>query len=493
MLTTSSPTAPLPLAPATHILIRRAFPFITTDSLTPAPRAFDDRFAAHLRVAPPPPLPSYVPSSGLAARVVLISIRCFSSTFTMDSSPPLCSRPPRAVLALDPFVSNAQAPLQFLSTRGSGTPQYTPRKGMRDTEMSPPRVASHKSWSANAAATGAGSIKGPAARTLQLPPTPTGTPQSLPTQSTTRPYDGSYALPTLDVEMTDSFATPPMSRTFPTTSTLQLPSSSSPAISSSGLHRSGLAGPPTHLAPINTSNLLFATAPLTPPLTPPFSSIHLANTLDHALSPSASSGQSGPPPSHPPTLSASILLGYSLHPLFDATYTIHEELGCGGFGFVVRASIDSTGESVAVKFIERSKIPADSWVLSRSFKPASGVEPSGPDGQRLLPLEAYVLGSIKQINGVVRYIDLYEDETYFYLVRSLPSRWIPSRLLIPVPYSQIMELHGSPWLSDKDSVPAPPMYAPQQTATPISSPMFSPLDLSPPRQIGRASCRERVS
>ncbi|KAL8278895.1 hypothetical protein RQP46_008766 [Phenoliferia psychrophenolica] len=390
----------------------------------------------------------------------------------MDSSPPHTSRPPRAVLTLDPFVSNAQTPLQFLSTGGVRPPLYSnSRKGLRDVDMSPVRGTSHGNKSPSApppammAGSHAGQIKGPAIRSSQIPPTPTSPSETLSSQPSGRPYEVNLALPSLDVEMTDSFATPPMSRIFPTTSNLRLSASAS-ILPTPPSQRNSLTSPPTHLAPINTSNLLFPIAPLTPPLTPPFSNASLPNPIRIA----SPAQHAPPPPSQPPTLSATILQGHTLHPLFQATYTIHEELGCGGFGFVVRASIDSTGESVAVKFIERSKIPADSWVLSRSFKPASGVEPSGPDGQRLLPLEAYVLGSIKQIAGVVKYIDLYEDPTYFYL---------------------IMELHGSPWLSDKDSVPAPPMYTTQQTVTPVSSPMFSPLDLSPPRPVPmarRSSC-----
>ncbi|KAM0756060.1 Pkinase-domain-containing protein [Meredithblackwellia eburnea MCA 4105] len=233
-----------------------------------------------------------------------------------------------------------------------------------------------------------------------------------------------------------------------------------------------VVGPSTLLAPINvassnSSNLLFPTAPLTPPLTPPCTNeIPLPSVI-----------QPPKPAPPPPTLASRVLINYPLHPLFAAQYAIHEELGCGGFGFVVRAVRHADQSSVAVKFIEKAKIPSHGWVISRSFSPASGVA-AKEDGQRLLPMEAYILGYVRNIPGVVRYIDLFEDSRYFYLV---------------------MEHHGSPWQSpEKETAPIPipqPTFTPQQTATPASSPTFlpasSPMELSPPRPVlmaRRSSC-----
>ena len=153
--------------------------------------------------------------------------------------------------------------------------------------------------------------------------------------------------------------------------------------------------------------------PLTPPLTPPYD--------QHPSLPSGLAAPASPsPPPKPATVSARALQHHRLHPLFAATYTLCEELGSGGFGFVVRAERNHDGLSVAVKFIERAKIPSHAWVKSRSWGDTPGLtQPSGP---KLVPMEAFVLRSIRH-EGVVAFIDLFEDDKYFYLVR---SRFLPS-------------------------------------------------------------------
>ncbi|KAK4701687.1 hypothetical protein P7C70_g4542, partial [Phenoliferia sp. Uapishka_3] len=397
----------------------------------------------------------------------------------MDSSLPypFCSRLP---LALDPFVSNVSEPSPFISSRNppftalpalkippfrpSGLVAPTPDSVGLSSSSIPAPSSSRNALAFNYGTRGVS----PARRNPNLPPTPTSTPPVYVRGGHEVGYTGGMS--SLDAEMLDAFATPTTNR-LPPGSTLRL--GATPPTPST-YPRSATApggGAATHLAPINTSNLLFAAAPLTPPLTPPYGA-NSSKPLGRAPPTLQVPAQVAPSPSQAPTLSARALEGHRLHPLFESTYCIEEELGCGGFGFVVRATVRETGESVAVKFIERTKIPQDNWVLSRSFKPASGVGYTGNERQRLLPLEAYVLGAIRNIKGVVRYIDLYEDNIYFYL---------------------IMELHGSPWSSDKDTAPAPPMpqFGPDLVATPVSSPMLSPLELSPPRPVAmarRSSC-----
>lgn len=111
----------------------------------------------------------------------------------------------------------------------------------------------------------------------------------------------------------------------------------------------------------------------------------------------------------PQTVSARHLADYELHPRFASSYTLGDELGSGGFGFVVAAKRNIDGLPVAVKFIFKDKVPAHGWVRD----PKLGV----------IPMEAFVLKVVDH-PGVVKFIDLFDDRNFFYLV---------------------MELHGTPW------------------------------------------------
>ncbi|BGP26894.1 serine/threonine protein kinase [Rhodotorula toruloides] len=208
--------------------------------------------------------------------------------------------------------------------------------------------------------------------------------------------------------------------------------------------------------------------PLTPPLTPP----HIDHAaLFPALSPT--------PAPRPTTVSGRALANHPLHPLFASSYTLCDELGAGGFGFVVRAERIVDSRSVAVKFIERAKIPSHGWVKSRSWGDTPGlVQPTGP---KLVPMEAFVLRSIRH-EGVVAFIDLFEDDKYFYLVMEHHgSPW-----QIPEKHAAEQQLVGPPSPSSAAMSPTLtsswPRIAPgHQTATPSSSPTMcsSPLPDSP--------------
>ncbi|KAI8084951.1 kinase-like domain-containing protein [Halteromyces radiatus] len=108
------------------------------------------------------------------------------------------------------------------------------------------------------------------------------------------------------------------------------------------------------------------------------------------------------------TAASKHLRGYNLPMQFFTRYTIGEELGSGGFGFVISVKERSTGQERAVKFIFKNKVPSSAWV--------------NHNGQTL-PMEIYVLKYIQHDN-IVGYVDSFEDDVYFYLV---------------------MELHGSQW------------------------------------------------
>ncbi|ORY96829.1 kinase-like domain-containing protein [Syncephalastrum racemosum] len=102
---------------------------------------------------------------------------------------------------------------------------------------------------------------------------------------------------------------------------------------------------------------------------------------------------------------------HRLHPNFVGKYALGEELGSGGFGFVVSATDRMTGTERAVKFIFRHKVPAHAWARDPELGP--------------VPMEIYVLKHVRHPN-VVGYVDFYQDETFLYLV---------------------MELHGTQWSS----------------------------------------------
>lgn len=222
------------------------------------------------------------------------------------------------------------------------------------------------------------------------------------------------ASPQCDEPMMDTFATPPQA---PRASSSMLAGGARATLSPLQLDSS----PSTGRLPskkIKGAKMVYSPSdamPPTPPLTPrpdlyPGAAVAAA---DIPTSPS--------PPPKLATVSARALQFHALHPLFAATYTLCEELGSGGFGFVVRAERNHDGASVAVKFIERAKIPSHGWVKSRSWGDTPGL--TQPTGPKLVPMEAFVLRSIRH-EGVVAFIDLFEDDKYFYLVRSRFCSWL---------------------------------------------------------------------
>ncbi|KAF9429762.1 hypothetical protein BGZ94_009594 [Podila epigama] len=134
------------------------------------------------------------------------------------------------------------------------------------------------------------------------------------------------------------------------------------------------------------------TNPITPPATPVINDNGPSGQQDNTL-----------------TVSARHLLHHTLVPEFLNEYTLGDELGSGGFGFVVSATRKSDRKEVAVKFIFRDKVPVYGWAKD----PELGV----------IPMEIYVLRNVHHPN-IIGFLNVYQDFKYFYLV---------------------MELHGTPW------------------------------------------------
>ncbi|KAF8988356.1 hypothetical protein BGZ52_011316 [Haplosporangium bisporale] len=109
------------------------------------------------------------------------------------------------------------------------------------------------------------------------------------------------------------------------------------------------------------------------------------------------------------TVSARHLQHHALQDEFINEYTLGDELGSGGFGFVVSATRNSDHKEVAVKFIFRDKVPVHGWAKD----PELGI----------IPMEIYVLRNVQHPN-IIGFLNVYQDFKYFYLV---------------------MELHGTPW------------------------------------------------
>ncbi|CEG83844.1 Putative CAMK/CAMKL/PASK protein kinase [Rhizopus microsporus] len=154
--------------------------------------------------------------------------------------------------------------------------------------------------------------------------------------------------------------------------------------------------------------------------------------------------------------SSACLMNYPLHPDFLANYIIGEELGAGGYGFVVSARERKTGIERAVKFIYRHMVPPHSWVKDNTL------------GH--IPMEIYILKNIRHPN-IIGYVDSYQDHCFCYLV---------------------MELHGTQWTGspDNNNFPRSPALSETSQST-CSSFLDSPIEEylpEPPMIKRRTSC-----
>lgn len=79
-------------------------------------------------------------------------------------------------------------------------------------------------------------------------------------------------------------------------------------------------------------------------------------------------------------------------------------MGAGGYGFVMTARHRTEGHEVAVKFIIKDKVPEHAWWDDEVY------------GR--VPTEVMLLSLVNHEN-IVKCLDLFEDDVYFYLVGDL--------------------------------------------------------------------------
>ncbi|KAJ8076434.1 hypothetical protein PM082_000857 [Marasmius tenuissimus] len=146
--------------------------------------------------------------------------------------------------------------------------------------------------------------------------------------------------------------------------------------------------------------------------------------------------------------------GHQLNPHFVRMYQLEDELGSGGYGFVMTAKHRRKQHEVAVKFIIKEKVPEHAWMEHELY------------GR--LPTEVMLLSVINH-ESIVKCVDLFEDSLYFYLVQ---------------------ELHGSPWHCPRtrgeqlqplptDSSPSIPTVLPPLTPSASVDSVFSSCPSTP--------------
>ncbi|KAA1127261.1 hypothetical protein PGTUg99_033331 [Puccinia graminis f. sp. tritici] len=266
-----------------------------------------------------------------------------------------------------------------------------------------------------------------------LPSSPLGTEQIINDNNGASPRSGSRPLSPLSKGQQDSHRAPVKSRFLP-----GRPSNYVPVVPranmSASKHRNSNHG--SIFMPNTDANL-------TPPATPNSREgvfLQAKSLLSKSINPQLPPTPSTSPyqkaaPLVPTTVSAKALSTHKLHPVFLANYTLGDELGSGGFGFVVQATRNEDLMQCAVKFIYKEKIPQQAWVKDEHWEDDSDTNGimRTKDGIKRVPLEAYVLKTIRH-RGVVSFVDLFEDNTYVYLV---------------------MEHHGSPWTASEKENKAP--------------------------------------
>jgi PAS domain-containing serine/threonine kinase len=94
-------------------------------------------------------------------------------------------------------------------------------------------------------------------------------------------------------------------------------------------------------------------------------------------------------------------VNHTLNPHFVSTYALGDELGSGGYGFVMTAHHRTEDYEVAIKFIIKERVPEHAWMEN--------------DAIGRLPTEVVLLSFLDHEN-IVKCLDLFEDSLYFYLV-----------------------------------------------------------------------------
>ena len=99
--------------------------------------------------------------------------------------------------------------------------------------------------------------------------------------------------------------------------------------------------------------------------------------------------------------------GHLLNSTFINMYDLKDELGSGGYGFVMTAFRRADAREVAVKFIIKAEVSEHGWTEDEEY------------GK--LPTEVILLSLIEH-EHIVKCLDLFEDQFYFYLVFQLYPR-----------------------------------------------------------------------
>lgn len=112
-----------------------------------------------------------------------------------------------------------------------------------------------------------------------------------------------------------------------------------------------------------------------------------------------------------PALHPASLLGRNYSPRFPEDhrlletfvhdYRLCDELGSGGYGFVMTAVDRQENIEVAVKFIIKEKVPEQAWMEDEVY------------GR--IPIEVLVLHLVEHEN-IIKCLEFFEDELFFYLV-----------------------------------------------------------------------------
>ena len=105
---------------------------------------------------------------------------------------------------------------------------------------------------------------------------------------------------------------------------------------------------------------------------------------------------------------------------FSSVYEPLELIGSGGFGYVLKCARRTDGYICAVKLVIKERMARGGLIRCQWEDDAVGLE-VWSDGTFVVPLEAYVLRKAHH-SSVVQFIELFADETYFYLVSCGSSR-----------------------------------------------------------------------
>lgn len=93
--------------------------------------------------------------------------------------------------------------------------------------------------------------------------------------------------------------------------------------------------------------------------------------------------------------------GHYLYPAFARAYLLGDELGSGGYGFVMTALHRRRKSEVAVKLVIKEKVPEQAWV--------------NHDTLGKIPMEIMLL-RIMNHDNIVKCLDVFEDDLFFYVV-----------------------------------------------------------------------------